>query len=304
VGYKAYVQAGGSQALGVVVPGPDDKPRLELLTAGENPPVGVLIHYRIGEPVPAEASLSFWTAGGELIRRFSSADEEPHGEQRVRATPGIHRFVWDMRYPDAAKLDDGGALSAYWGGSVIGPVAVPGTYQVRLEAGGQSLAQEFAIVKDPRVAASQEDLQAQFDLLLAIRDKLGAIHEAVTHSRQLRGQLGVWQGRLRMAGQEGLAGEAGRVAERLLAAEGGLVESRSRGGADVFNYPPQVNRKLASLQSTVAYGDARPPEQCFAVFEDLRTRADDRLANLRRVIADDLGGLNARIAAAGVPVIG
>ncbi len=304
VGYKAYVQAGGSQALGVVVPGPDDKPRLELLTAGENPPVGVLVHYRIGEPVPEEASLSFWTAGGELIRRFSSADEEPHGEQRVRVTPGIHRFVWDMRYPDAAKLDDGGALSAYWGGSVIGPAAVPGAYQVRLEAGGQSLAQEFAIVKDPRVAASQEDLQAQFDLLLAIRDKLGALHEAVTHSRQLRGQLEAWQGRLRTAGQEGLAEEAGRVAERLLAAEGELVESRSRGGADVFNYPPQVNRKLASLQSTVAYGDARPPEQCYAVFEALRARADARLADLQGVIATELAGLNARIVAAGIPTIG
>ncbi len=130
------------------------------------------------------------------------------------------------------------------------------------------------------------------------------MHEAVGHSRRMRQQLEAWQGRLREAGQEELADEAKRVAERLLEAEGELVESRSRGHADVFNYPPQVNRKLASLQSTVAYGDARPPEQCFAVFEELRTRADDRLANLRRVIADDLGALNARIAEAGVPVIG
>jgi photosystem II stability/assembly factor-like uncharacterized protein len=304
IGYKAYVTTGGSQQLGVIVRGDDGKPRVELLTAGENAPVGVVVHYRLGEPVPEEVSLSFLSADGEPIRRFSSADEEPHGAYRVQAAPGMHRFVWDMRYPDATKLDDGGALSAYWGGSVIGPVAVPGAYQVRLEAGGQTLTQPFEIVKDPRIPTSQEDFQAQFDLLIAIRDKLGEVHEEVGQSRRMRQQLEAWQTRLREAGQEELADEAKRVAERLLEAEGELVESRSRGHADVFNYPPQVNRKLASLQSTVAYGDARPPEQCFAVFEELRTRADDRLANLRRVVADELGALNGRIAQAGVPVIG
>ncbi|HET8627687.1 MAG TPA: glycosyl hydrolase [Thermomicrobiales bacterium] len=304
VGYKAYVQTGGSQQLGVIERGADGQTRVQVLTAGENPPIGVVVQYRLAEPAPERVDLSFWTTGGELIRRFSSADKEAHRGNRVQAAPGHYRFTWDMRYPDATKLDDGGALGAYWGGSVIGPVVVPGDYEVRLEAGGQSLSQAVTIVEDPRVTASRDDLQAQFDLLMAIRDKLDEVHGAVKHSRDLRRQLGEWQQRLRDTGQEELAGEAGRVAERLLAAEGELVESRSKGNADVFNYPPQVNRKLASLQSTVAYGDSRPPQQCYGVFEELRGRADARLADLRRVIDTDLAALNRRIAETGVPAIG
>ena len=70
------------------------------------------------------------------------------------------------------------------------------------------------------------------------------------------------------------AGDAAQAAEqardKLLEAENELVESRSRGAADSFNYPPKVNsRKLASLQSTVAYGDAHPPQQCYNVFKEL-----------------------------------
>jgi len=45
----------------------------------------------------------------------------------------------------------------------IGGVA-PGTYQVQLKVGDQTYSQSFELVKDPRVAATAEDLQMQFDL--------------------------------------------------------------------------------------------------------------------------------------------
>ncbi|RIK38436.1 MAG: glycosyl hydrolase [Chloroflexi bacterium] len=305
LGHKVYIDTYGSQALGLMRQDEDGKKYVQYLTAGHNPPTGVVLTYRIAEPAPEEVALSFWTHDGQLIRRFSSKDDikaTPRGSI-VRSSAGTHRFVWNMRYPDATKIE-GAVLSAYWGGSVIGPVAAPGSYEARLEIGEQTWAQPFEITRDPRIAATDDDLRAQFDLLLAIRDKLGAIHDAVLHSRALREQLSAWQARLTAAGHEALAQEAAAVRERILEAEGELVEARSKGAADSFNFPPKVNSKLASLQSTVAYGDSRPPEQCYAVFTLLSQQADERLATLQQVIERDIPALNAQIAAAGVPVIG
>ena len=184
------------------------------------------------------------------------------------------------------------------------PVAAPGRYQVRLEAGGQSATQAFELREDPRIAASQEDLVAQFDLLMNIRDKLTEVHEAVERSRKLRQQVGAWQARLEAEGQPALAEEAKKVAEWLLEAENELVESRSKGAADSFNYPPKVNSKLASLQSTVAYGDSRPPQQCADTYQQLSREADRGIANLREVTQAEIGNLNRKIAGVGLPPIG
>ncbi|HMM41141.1 MAG TPA: hypothetical protein PKA95_04510, partial [Thermomicrobiales bacterium] len=306
VGYKAYLNTGGSQAMGIVRAAEDGGTRFELLNAGENPAVGVSVYYALAGDKPAEdVALSFWTADGELIRRFSLEDDQSKqpADMRLKAEPGLHRFVWNMRYPDATKIE-GAALSLYWGGSTIGPVVAPGSYEARLEAGGKEYRQPFDVQRDPRVSASDDDLVAQRDLLLQIRDKLGAVHDAVLASRKLREQISAWTTRLKDAGKDDLVPALEQASERLLAAEGELVESRSKGAADSFNFPPKVNSKLASLQGTVAYGDSRPPQQTYDVYEVLAAQADENLAALAKVVDEVTKDLNDKIAASGVPAIG
>jgi hypothetical protein len=184
-------------------------------------------------------------------------------------------------------------------------MAVPGSYKVRVEVDGQQAEQEFEILKDPRLETTNEDFKAQFDLLTAIRDKLSDVHEAVARSRGLREQIRAWQRRLREADVDAsIVGMADDVMAKLEETEGKLVESRSTGGADVFNYPPMVNRKLASLQDTVSFGDARPPQQCFDVYDDLATYADRHLAELSRIINTDVAALNQSIREAQIDPIG
>ena len=51
-------------------------------------------------------------------------------------------------------------------------MAPPGGYQVQLIIGEETQTQYFRITKDPRSSSTDEDLQEQFDLLLALRDKI------------------------------------------------------------------------------------------------------------------------------------
>ena len=302
-GYKGYVQAWGNQVKAEIVPDGRGGVDLELLEAGENPPIGVLVNYRVGKTDASNVTITFLNDSGTEIRSYSSDDSDG---PVVETSPGVHRFVWDMRYPSATDLPGTRvALSAYWGGSTIGPVAVPGQYRVRVEVDGQSDEQAFEIVKDPRLDTTQEDFQAQFDLLIDIRNKLSEVHEAVAQSRAIRAQIDAWLERL--AGSEtnaDLSARAGEISEKLEAVEGKLVESRSTGGADVFNYPPMVNRKLASLANTVGFGDSRPPQQCFDVFDDLADYADEHLAALRSIWDAEVAELNTTIRDSDVDPIG
>ena len=279
-GIKTYPRVSAGGATGKVVDG-----RVHFLDAGENPPIGALIQFELPGPMPA--TLAFHDSQGALIK-----------QQELKGTKGLNRYLWNMRYPDATKLPDG-VLSAYWGGSTIGPVAPPGTYRVDLTAGGQTQSRTFEIRRDPRIEASDEDLRAQFELLMAIRDKLTEVHKGVLRARAVRRQLTEWSKRA-----PGALGEAAASLERGVAEiEGELCESRAKGRADSFNYPPKVNSKLASLQSTVAYADAAPTEQVRAVFAEMAERADGHLKRLAALMDEQVPSLGERLRASAIPLI-
>ena len=302
-GYKGYVQAWGNQVKAEIVPDGRGGVELQLLEAGENPPTGVMVHYLIAKDDADSVKVTILDATGEVVREYSSDDEDG---PVVGSNRGLNRFVWDMRYPSATSLPGTDvALSAYWGGSTIGPLAVPGSYKVRIEVDGEASEQPFEIIADPRLSESDDDLKAQFDLLIAIRDKLSEVHEAVAKSREMREQIAVWRARLSDdESLESVVAAAEELIEKLEATEGKLVESRSTGGADVFNYPPMVNRKLASLANSAGFGDARPPQQCYDVFDDLSAYADEHISALQTLWETDVAGLNDQIRASGVAPIG
>ena len=98
---------------------------------------------------------------------------------------GMNRFVWNMRYPDAKKVPN----AVMWGGTHIGPKAVPGQYKVKMTVDGKSQTQIFNILKDPRVSTTQSDFQDQFDLLMDIRNRTTEINEKILTIRSIKDQI-------------------------------------------------------------------------------------------------------------------
>src|SRR5262249_54417352 len=94
---------------------------------GQNPPAGAQVTYSL--PTTQDVTLEVLDARGTVVKSVSSADRNGPA-----STPGWHRYVWDMRYADAHAIDGGTHLA---GGNLRGPIAVPGTYQVRMKSGGQ-----------------------------------------------------------------------------------------------------------------------------------------------------------------------
>jgi photosystem II stability/assembly factor-like uncharacterized protein len=158
--------------------------------AGQNPPDGAIIDFYLPPAVTGPVTLEILDADGHLVRRYAS-DDKPYASEAelaqqliplywlrlpriLPASPGMHRWVWDLRYATPIATHYEYPISAVPHATPrnpLGPLALPGTYQVRLTANGKVLTAPLTIKMDPRVKATEADLQA----LYALESKLSGM---------------------------------------------------------------------------------------------------------------------------------
>ncbi len=291
---------------------------------GQNPPYGAVVYYWLRNKPKDEVTLEILDSQGKLIKKFSSkapahephvqtsstAEEEeetgPHGAGGVQLVPveqGLNRFVWDLRYPDATRFSG----MVLWAGTVRGPEAVPGAYQVRITAAGKSQTQKFEIEKDPRVPTTPEQFAAQLALELQLKDKLSQTNAAILRIRDVRKQIDELTDRLKAAGDtpksKVVLDRAKQVSDELTAIEEALYQTKNRASEDPLNYPIRLNNKLAALYAAVQEADAEPTASQQAVYEDLATGINAQIAKLKQVMDTGVPALNKLVRDQDIPAI-
>jgi len=187
---------------------------------------------------------------------------------------------------------------------LIGPVVAPGTYQVRLTIGDWSQTASFEIQKDPRISATQQDLEDQLALLLRIRDTLSETHEAINSLRDIRQQVEQWEQRVQGREEQEAIESAGKaVKDRLAAIEEELIQVKARSRQDTLNHPAKLNAKLAALTGVVASADAAPTKQAYELFEYLASQVEAEQKRLQECIDTDLAAFNRLIREASLPAV-
>jgi len=306
---------------------PNGEKGQKLLDAGQNPPDGAVIYYHLREKPAGDVTLTFLDKDGKEIKTYRS---KPDDEQAAQAEKkkntrgaaeekpapkeaGLNRFVWNMRYPDARNVES----AIYRSSGVTGPLAPPGTYQVRLTVGDASLIQSFDIRKDPRVAASDDDLGAQFALALQIRDKLSETNDAIMQIRELRAQADGWEQRARQqsapvadapsrrqsADSSVIIEAAKRLKEELASVEEELVQTRWKSSRDALTAPSKLNVKLGTLLGVVTGADSAPTKQSSEVFASVSERLDQQLERLDTVFGRDVPRFNALVREQELPAL-
>jgi hypothetical protein len=173
---------------------------------------------------------------------------------------------------------------------------------VTLRVGEREQSAEFEVRKDPRVPASQADLEAQYALLLALREKLGAVNGAIDRVRKLRAQLVPWS--RRDDAPEDLRASAKALLETLAEIESALTQPRATFPlTDRLKLPAGLDVKLDSVAAAVSTADAAPTRQALEVFAKHRAEADEVLARLDSLIAGGLRDLDRRVRALALPVV-
>ena len=300
------------------------------IDAGANPLPGVALHYWLRDKA-REARLSLHDAKGKLIREFKSAppDEKedpkaaakkteptktaPEGtaqppatkDPKVAVDAGLNRFVWNMRYPDAKKIEGEGGTWEAFENQLVGPQVPPGTYAARLELDGQTLETSFEVRKDPRVAAAQADLEAQFALAMNVHRKISETHETINAIRSLKKQIDLWEARAKeQGGMARVVNAAASLRRKAGAIEEELVQVKAKSRQDTLNYPAKLNAKLAGLLGSVGSADFAPTKGMRDVFEDLSRRVDAQVARWKALSDGDIAAFDALVRSSGVPAVG
>ena len=233
----------------------------------EYAPSGAFIDYVVGSQVD-ELILEILDASGQVVRSYEGGGPgmQSRTEQGMRApqrraygtaspdaSPGMHRFLWDLRVEAP--------------GGRGGPMALPGEYQVRITMDGWSDTGSFQLLMDPRVAAdgvTMADLRAQFDFNMRVAElsaEANEFAEAVSDA----------------VGSGSYSGQAQSQLEEIQSL---LVDA---GGS----YPqPMLLNQIRYLQGMTGRADQRPGNFAYTRHEELQ----QQLAELRVRFAQVTGG--------------
>jgi photosystem II stability/assembly factor-like uncharacterized protein len=145
-----------------------DTPLAPETPVGQNPPEGAVIDYWLQSAPRGPVTLDIRDASGALVRRFSSGDkpmdlpaERYFAADWVRpgptlaATPGAHRWVWDLRRPRPRAVTYNYSIAAIPGVDTPldprGQIVEPGRYTAVLTVDGRQQSTTFDVLPDPRV---------------------------------------------------------------------------------------------------------------------------------------------------------
>ncbi len=308
---------------------------------GKNPPAGAVIYYwlktSLKKPEKKEASASNTDSGtktdegksdaakneppkitleildssGKTIRKFPKKPDEGGDDEEdffnrdrssgaLSADAGLNRFVWDLRYEGATKVPH----APLWGGNTNGPVALPGTYQVKLTVLGKSYTAPLEITSDPRLKTSDADLAKQFDLLLKIRDEVSRTDDAIIEIRDLRDQINAINKRIGDDPKQEAIVDAGKsLNKKATEVEEVLIQTKAKSGQDVLNFPVRLNNDLVALSGVVGSANTAPTQQSYEVFDMVSKQVDEQLAKWNEIVSTDVPAYNNLVRQQEVPAI-
>jgi photosystem II stability/assembly factor-like uncharacterized protein len=285
------------------------------MATGENPPDGAMLDYYLGASTSGQVSLEVLDNKGAVIARFNSDDPVPPIDPRypdptlwarpariLAATPGQHRFLWDMRYPDVPGMSTGPDASEAVPGNTppvsSSPWVLPGRYTVRLIADGQTLSEPLTVVLDPRVKTPMADLEQQFTVAKGIYDQTlqatAALHEITVLRDQMRAGKTVAVTPDATALEKKLEAIAGR--ER---GEGGP----RRGGPAGPPTLESVRMQLARLEHSIENADAAPTDAQVAAWHTASEPLAGLLTQWETLKKTDLHALNFELQQKHLPLL-
>ena len=187
-----------------------DQPMNPELPHAENPPFGALIYYHLSRKPAGEIKLQVFDSANKLVRTITSTQPakyerppypdywlRPVTERALSTNVGTNRTNWDLRYddPPAYNPDINNQMNSS-PGSVTpgphGPLALPGTYTLKLIVDGQTYTQTLVVHNDPRVGESpaiMTALRAQNTLALDAVEGMRNSYAANEEVAAVRAQL-------------------------------------------------------------------------------------------------------------------
>ncbi|HVT03121.1 MAG TPA: hypothetical protein VHL58_07045 [Thermoanaerobaculia bacterium] len=268
-----------------------------------NPPFGAYIDYVLQTAATAPVTVDIVDGAGKLVRHYSSAEPTPKADPTTLKTapewfvtpstlatsPGMHRFIWPLRY---AALP---ALAGPRGSWADGVWAPPGEYRVVLRANGQELTQPLRVRPDPRLTFPLPAYAEQFALATEVTAALASVAAALDEADTLNKKFL----ERRAAGGSPMSSDLETVRRKAM----DIAEVIS---ATTWWIPPKhttslqfLNFALEKLQNAVDGADGPPTRDARESFDKLRPPAEAAVRAWNAFKENELKAMNSRLKGGG-----
>lgn len=264
----------------------------------ENALDGVIIDYWLAAAA-TRVTLDVLDARGNIVRQFSSDAQVLVSEATRPSFPdfwievpkslptsaGHHRVNWNIRHDAPLAFAHSYPISANAGRTPAtpeGPLAMPGTYTLRITANGTTRTTQVTVRNDPRSKATASELTAQHSLQMQLVAGLRTSHEGQTQVNALRAALDTIS--------SGALPEVAAAITALRTAIDSAVGADARGlSAGRFR---DANDAFASQLNAQDHADHAPNAGMFAASEATSKRLAETQAAWERILTRDLSALN------------
>ena len=278
---------------------------------GTNPPAGAIIDYYFKVTPKGEVTLDILDEQGKLVRHLSSKEDKkneqpPEWPDQVQtpttipAKEGMNRFAWDLRYNEPIQTP--GAF--YAGSNPRGPLSVPGNYQVKLTASGQTQTAPLQLAIDPRIKGAETGMRRSFELAMKVNDRISQLHQAINEIRDAKSEIESL--RKRFANQESIKPAltaADDLEKKMSGVEEKLIQVKMKSSEGNLVYPNQLNEEFYTFSRLIDAADAAPTESQLQVFEMLDKRLQEQLQTWTQLKNEEVPKVNQLIRDANVPAL-
>jgi hypothetical protein len=273
-------------------------------TVGENPEYGASINYYLKSAASGPVTLTILDSRGEAVRTLT-------GTGRA----GINRVYWDLRGEPSdpirmrtsplvpapqVRLGPEGWRPPAGGGATIAILQPPGTYAVKLSAGGREMTQPLVVRKDPNSAGTEADIEAQTRVLVELRRDLNTAVGLVNRLELVRAQL---ESLGRTLADPEVKRAGATLSQKLVDLEMQLIDLRITGAQDGIRFGARLVSRFGYLANGMSNADFRPTDQHLEVQKLLAERVRARLADFDALAAGDLAAFNRMLGARNVTPI-
>lgn len=148
------------------------------ISRGESGPGGAVINYILKEAAAGAVTVEVFDSAGTKVRTLRGPGNkglnrtvwnlrgEPYPQVELRTTPDFHPHVWEEKRFRGRETRP----VSHWGigNPMAGVLLAPGTYKIKLSAGGASSEQALEVLKDPNSKGTLEDIKAMTALWTSV----------------------------------------------------------------------------------------------------------------------------------------
>jgi len=275
-----------------------------------NPEHGVPLYYYLDADLEDPLNIDILDDGGNVVRSYSSEEGDferckisnmdprlPFELEYPSAEKGLNKWTWDMKR-QGLKCTENITLFA----GFDGPGVAPGNYSARISAGGKVQTVSFQVNMDPRVTATDEEIQFWSDRLAEVGNLLSNSLVSLEDIRLAQHQI---EALMTAFPADSYLQTTGTTAiEKISAWDGKIIQVLHQTYEDEDAWETMLAGQLRFLLDVINETGAPVTGGALLRLEDLKTEWAERQSELRVIKTAYIDVINQWAKQQGVPHVG